>query len=161
MKTAVVQLGLADQWIWMDQTDCISDVLGQHDALVHPSYIEGLPNVVCEAMAAGRPVLASNVLEHPRLVQDRSTGLLFDPFDPSKIADAIAQLSRLTPAERERMGHRGRLRAEKTLSMSAFVTAYEALFQRLLDQPLKGRRISVAVNTEVPSTVDGSPMSGG
>jgi glycosyltransferase involved in cell wall biosynthesis len=99
----VSQLGLGDSWEWLgDRTD-IPDLLLSHDALVHPSLLEGLPNAVCEALACGRPVLASNAGDQPRLVQEGVTGFLFDPKDPVDIAMAIHRFSSLSPAKSHSM----------------------------------------------------------
>jgi len=49
----------------------------EHDAFVHPSFYEGMPNVVCEALAAGLPVLVSDVCDHPLLVEKGVQGFLF------------------------------------------------------------------------------------
>jgi glycosyltransferase involved in cell wall biosynthesis len=91
-----------------------------------------LPNVVCEALAAGRPVLVSNTLDHPRLVQDGRSGYLFDWRQPETLAEAIAKLSRLDTHELEAMGQAARTFAAANLSLVGFTDAYEGLFHRLL-----------------------------
>jgi glycosyltransferase involved in cell wall biosynthesis len=67
----------------------------RHDALIHPSLYEGLPNAVCEALAAGLPVLISNVCDHPLLVVEGERGFLFDPSDPLSIAMSIERAAAL------------------------------------------------------------------
>ena len=79
-------------WHWLGEKANIPSMLEDFHALVHPAFYEGLPNVVCESLAAGMPVLVSNVCDHPRLVADGERGFLFDPADPDAIAAAIKRL---------------------------------------------------------------------
>jgi glycosyltransferase involved in cell wall biosynthesis len=97
------------------------------DALVLPSLYEGLPNVVCEAMLAGCPVIASNVCDHPRLLGDGERGVLCDPHSPESIAEAIERFRTMSPAERAEMATRARQFAETHLGMDAMVERYEQL----------------------------------
>jgi len=77
-------------------------------ALVLPSFAEGLPIVVMEALAAGRPVLASAVAAMGDLVVSGQTGWLFPPADVAALADAMAACAE-TPANIcAAMGERGR-----------------------------------------------------
>ncbi|PMO67493.1 hypothetical protein BCT05_06870 [Vibrio breoganii] len=57
--------------------------------LIHPSFYEGLPNVVCEALACGLPILASDVCDHPILVDTSGAGYMFDPHSIDSIALAL------------------------------------------------------------------------
>ena len=62
------------------------------DALVHPSWREGRPTVIYEAMAAKTPVVASNVGGIPEMVVDGETGLLVPPHDPDELRAALETL---------------------------------------------------------------------
>lgn len=126
------QAGLTDWWTWLGERVDIPEQLANHDALIHPSYIEGLPNVVCEALACGRPVLASNVCDHPILIQDGVSGLLFDPTSPQDIAQAIFRFSRKDQSARDSMGVKAREYAEKILSVDRYTDDYECLFKSLI-----------------------------
>ncbi len=79
-------------WHWLGERNDIPALLAAHHALILGSYHEGLPNVVCEALATGRPVLASNVCDNPFLVESSVRGFLFDPSSPELLANAIEQL---------------------------------------------------------------------
>ena len=94
--------------------------------------MEGLPNVVCEALACARPVIVSDTLDHVNLVQDGISGLRFDPAQPADLAEKILKMMRLTPAERLEMGKSGRKFAEEHLSQALLVDHYEQLFLSLL-----------------------------
>lgn len=132
MDGKIAEYGLGQQWQWLDQRSDIVDQMHQHDLLVHPSYGEGLPNVVCEALACGRPVIVSDVLDHARIVQDRVSGYLFDIEQPEALAEKIYQFSTLSAPERRAMGQAGRKFAEENLSLNRFVNDYHRLFQSLM-----------------------------
>ena len=132
MEDEIGQLGLTEQWEWLDQRTDIIDLLHRHDVLVHPSYGEGLPNVVCEAMACGRPVIVSDALDHPRLVEDGKSGFLFDWREPEDLARKLEVFYALSIEERHRLGRRGRALAEEKLSLERYVTDYENILFRVV-----------------------------
>jgi glycosyltransferase involved in cell wall biosynthesis len=137
MERAIVENHLETQWNWMDQRLDIVDLLHQHDALVHPSYKEGLPNVVCEALACARPVIVSNTLEHPYLVQDGISGYLFDFRNPADLAEKICKFSKLSADERHEMGIAGRKFAVQNLSLEKMTKEYKTLFLAILNGNMK------------------------
>jgi glycosyltransferase involved in cell wall biosynthesis len=99
------------------------------DALVLPSLWEGLPNVVCEALASGVPVLASAVSDNPQLVPDGENGFNFSAESIEAIAEGILRFTALNHGEREAMGRRARAFAERELGLSAYVDKYERLLK--------------------------------
>jgi glycosyltransferase involved in cell wall biosynthesis len=123
---------LTDNWNWLGERTDIPQMLANHDALIHPSFFEGLPNVICEALACGRPVLASDVCDHVKLIQEGISGFLFDPHAPESIARAIASFYRTTPEQRLKMGAAARDFAEKNLSLDRYVDDYENLFMSIM-----------------------------
>lgn len=102
----------------------IRDAYCDADAVVLPSFFEGLPNTVCEAMACGRPILMSNVCDAGNLVHDGHNGLLFDPTSPDDIARAILRFAACGPAERAAMGERSRAMAERMFAPEPFAARY-------------------------------------
>jgi len=76
---------------WVSHED-VPNYLTDFKLLVLPSYTEGLPNVVLEAMACGTPVLATQVGAIPDVIRDGETGFLLDSNDSNHIADKIAEL---------------------------------------------------------------------
>lgn len=127
VKRLVIARGLENRWTWCGERRDIPGSLRACDALIAPSLWEGMPNVICEALASGVPVLASAVSDNGRLVPEAEHGLLFAPEDPGAIADVIERFARLAPMERAAMGRRGRAFAERVLGFSACVDSYECL----------------------------------
>jgi glycosyltransferase involved in cell wall biosynthesis len=130
-------------WRWLGLQSDVAGLLHEYDALIHPSLYEGLPNAVCEALATGLPVLASNVCDHPLLVAHGSRGYLFDPREPESIAAAIARLAELDGITWHNFGRNAREYAAANLSVEKMVDRYVALFQSLLQRPgCSGDRIN-------------------
>jgi glycosyltransferase involved in cell wall biosynthesis len=123
------------RWHWLGVQADVPGLLRRHHALIHPSLYEGLPNAVCEALATGVPVLASDVCDHPLLVADGERGFLFDPESTHGIAAAIAKFSALTDDERRVFSLNARAYAVANLSVEKMVSAYEHLLEQLVRVP--------------------------
>jgi glycosyltransferase involved in cell wall biosynthesis len=100
------------------------------DVFVLPSWIEGLPVTILEAMAASRPVAATAVGGVSELVLDGETGLLFDPRDVQALAQAVEQLLR-DPERARRMGTAGRRRVQLHFSHSKMIERTLQLYNTL------------------------------
>jgi glycosyltransferase involved in cell wall biosynthesis len=99
------------------------------DIFVLSSREEGIPNALLEAMAAGRPAVATAVGGTPEVLADGETGWLVPAEAPEALADALADaLAR--PAEAKRRGDNARRWAEDRLSIDAMVRAHEAFYLR-------------------------------
>lgn len=94
---------------WRDEAG-VRAALGAAHALVLPSFAEGLPMVVMEAMAAARPVLATSIAGIPELVVPGETGWLIPSGDVAALASAMADLAATPPGRLEQMGLAGRAR---------------------------------------------------
>ena len=132
MNEKIREYNLEEQWNWMGQRVDVIEQMHQHDVLIHPSYLEGLPNVVCEALASSLPVIVSNTLDHPLLIQDRESGFLFDHQSPDDLAAKIIEFKNLAPEQRKCMGESGRQFAVNNLSSERFIDAYKSLIDHVL-----------------------------
>lgn len=101
--------------------------IAQADILVLPSLMEGLPVVLIEAAALGKPVIASRVAGIPELVEDGRSGYLFAPSDWEALAEAIARML-AGRADWARMGQRGRARVEAGFRVEHAAAQMAALF---------------------------------
>jgi glycosyltransferase involved in cell wall biosynthesis len=103
------------------------------DLLVLPSLSEGLPNVVLEAMAHGRPVVGTRVGGVPEAIEDGVSGFLVPPADAHALAQATVTLLR-DAARRGSMGAAGRERVEHSFSVRAraerILSVYNEVHQR-------------------------------
>ncbi len=119
-----------DQWKWVPESKTIQLELRKFPCLIHGSIVEGLPNAICEALASGRPVIASNTLDHPRLVEHGKNGLLFDKESPESLAKAMFRFCQMSETEKQNMGDEAAEFANRELSPSVFAKRYEdMLFQ--------------------------------
>ena len=100
------------------------------DVCLHPSVDEAFGIVLLEAMAARKPVVATNVGGIPEIVEDGRTGLLVSPRDPSAIVDAVCALLGDEPL-RKRMGAAGRARVEREFTIRQTVRSYEKLWDEI------------------------------
>lgn len=101
------RLGITASVRFVGSTTDVADALAASDIFVLPSHTEALPTVVIEAMAAGLPVIATEVGGTPELIDAGVTGVLVPPHSPPRLADAAHRLL-VTPRQTEAMGIAGR-----------------------------------------------------
>jgi colanic acid/amylovoran biosynthesis glycosyltransferase len=120
---------------WLDETGVRME-LAQAQCIVLPSFAEGLPVVLMEAMVAARPVVSTWVAGIPELVQPGRNGWLVPPADHEALADAIVDLSMTAPETLARMGKSARARALTRHSIDTEAAKLALLFaQRPRTQP--------------------------
>ena len=84
-------LGIADHVLFLGYRDDIPDILSILDIVVLPSYAnEGVPQSILQAMAMGKPVVATYAGSIPEIVYDKETGILVEPKNASALAEGIA-----------------------------------------------------------------------
>ncbi|MCU0561200.1 MAG: glycosyltransferase family 4 protein [Desulfobacterales bacterium] len=113
--------------------DDIARIMPLFDVFVLPSLNEGMGRVLVEAMAAGRPIVASRAGGIPDLVRHGENGLLVPPGDEAALAAGIALLLR-DRGLAQRMGERGRRRCHE-FGLPAMIAGLEALYRGLLAPP--------------------------
>jgi starch synthase (maltosyl-transferring) len=122
--------GVADRVCFLGRRRDVPRLLARVDLVVHPSWSEGLPNAILEAMAARRAVVASAIPGCRELCEDGVTGLLVPPRDAAALTAAVA---RLLPDEatRRRLGEQGRCRVEERFGLGPALEALIRLYQQL------------------------------
>ena len=85
-------LHVEENVLFLGRREDLADVYAGIDVFVLPSLNEGMPLVLLEAMAAGRPVVATRVGEIPKIIKDGESGLLVEPGDEQGLRGAITQL---------------------------------------------------------------------
>lgn len=121
--------------------DTLPDLYRAADLFVLPAVhdskgnVDGLPNVILEAMASRLPVVASGISGIPLAVEDGRTGLLVPERDPGALLGALRRLLTDPVAARE-MGERGRRKAEAELTWDAVAARYREGYRMAFGPPL-------------------------
>jgi glycosyltransferase involved in cell wall biosynthesis len=111
LEALATRLGIAEatRFLGYRSQDEVAARLAETDLFVLPSFAEGVPVVLMEALAARVPVVATRVAGVGELVEDGASGLTVPPGDATALAEAIDRLL-ADPALRARMGEAGRAR---------------------------------------------------
>ena len=113
--------------------DDIPEILSIMDVFVLPSMVEGLPIVLLEAMAMGKPVVASRVGGIPEVINHGLTGILIEPANPSEIASSVVNLLK-NPAEAKRIGDAGRRKVGRKFIVDVMARKIEGVYDEILCQ---------------------------
>lgn len=130
-EALVKDLGVENQFRFLGEVSNIHRIYGDYDGCCLPSVREGCPNVICEAMASGLPVLVSDHGDMKRMAGSAG-GFCFQPDSPRSIADALIQFADLSQEEFKAMGVRNRKWAEEHLSPERFAAEYESIIKEVL-----------------------------
>jgi len=131
LKAKAAALGLAENILLLDVRDDVADILTACDIGLLCSHEEGFSNALLEGMAAGLPMIATDVGGNREALLHDETGLLVPPRDPKRLAEAIVRLAN-DPVLRARMGAAGRHRIEERFAFERCVEAYDELYRALL-----------------------------
>jgi glycosyltransferase involved in cell wall biosynthesis len=124
-------LGLARSCLFLGYQEDVAAWYAVCDAVVLTSASEGTPVTIIEALAAGRPVVATGVGGVPDVVDEGETGFLVDPGDTAALAERLATLAG-DPALGTRMGEEGRARVLERYAVERLVDDVDALYAELL-----------------------------
>ncbi len=126
-KEKIIFLELQNYISLKGETSNVRDEYRKHDIFCLPSIYEGFPNVLCEAMSCGLPIVCSNVCDNPNIVRDGVNGLLFNPQNTEEMAIALETMIIMGNSEKETMGTLNRERAVKLFSKEIFLKKYKSL----------------------------------
>lgn len=138
-------LSVREAFLFLNWRSDIAPIIGMFDLFALPSLNEGMGKVLVEAMAAGKPVVASNTGGIPDLIIDGDNGILVCPEDIDQLSEAIIKLLKDEKIRRE-MGGRGQIIA-KRYSIDSMVKKIDALYVELLDKTGRDNRM-LNLNTE-------------
>jgi glycosyltransferase involved in cell wall biosynthesis len=134
LEAECATLRIADHVHFLGQRDDRWSLYAAADVVVLPSIShEDMPIVILDAMAAGRPVVATRVAGIPEQVVDGVTGRLVPPGDAAALAEALAAILE-DPTGRAAMGKAARARYESRYTPQRFVDAYRKLYSSLLER---------------------------
>ena len=126
------RLGIARRVHFVGERHDVPALMSSFYAHVLPSYREGCPMVVLEAMARGTPNVASDIPSIREIIDHGRDGILFETGNHVALARALETLL-VDPAAARALGARGRKRIETAYRASDMTVQYERLFSRLVD----------------------------
>ena len=122
--------GLSETVHMLGYREDVPAILAASDVAVLPSYREGTPRVLTEAMASGLPVVATDIAGIPEQISDGENGFLIEPGDIDALVDRLEQLTS-DPALREEFGTAGRDRVER-FSVESMLADLEGVYRDVL-----------------------------
>lgn len=135
-ESKLKEYGLEQEVMLLGHRDDVPDLVSLMDVLVLPSYAEGIPRIVMEAAALGKPVVATGVRGTVEVVDDGQTGLLIPVRNAPALADAVHSLLR-DPERAAAMGRRAHQKAVKEFDERLYFYKTDAEYRRLLRDKLK------------------------
>lgn len=131
LKEITEEYGLSDRIIFTGHRKDIPSILREIDIMVMPTFTEGFSRVILEAMATGKPVIATDVGGTPEAVIDGVTGYIVPTRDSLALTNRINELVN-DGKKREEMGRAGRTRVEEKFSMKDCIKKVEGIYSGLL-----------------------------
>ncbi|MHA1572807.1 MAG: glycosyltransferase, partial [Alphaproteobacteria bacterium] len=125
------RLGVDSRTRFMGARKDVAGCLRAMDIFVLPSYREGLPLSLLEAMATRLPVIATRVADNEKIVTHGVDGILVGPGSADELAGALGNLVADTELRR-RLGARARERIARNFSMQAYIHAHERIYMELV-----------------------------
>lgn len=140
LESLIERLGASDRVEMLGAVgqDVIRAQYARAHAFCLPSFAEGVPVVLMEAMALERPVVSTPVAGVPELVEDGVHGLLVPPGDRSALLHALRRLAE-DPAERARMGRAGRAKVVAEYDVRRSAESLNEIFTAIIDEKASGR----------------------
>lgn len=134
INAMIEKLNMKHRFVLRDYVEDTPAMINELDIVVMSSIKEGCPNVILEAMATGKPVVASDAGCVTELICPRATdaaGIVFPVNDARALSDGILQLHR-DPGLRNSMGKNGRTRAETLFSIDKYVDGHGKLYRSII-----------------------------
>lgn len=108
----------------------ILPIYQSNDIFCLPSLYEGYPNVLCEAMSCGMPILCSRICDNPLIVEESKNGFMFDPQNIQDISSTIINILNLSTQTLDKMGDYSRKLSIEKFSSDIFIKKYLQLIEK-------------------------------
>lgn len=131
VRSSADTAGLSSHIRFMGRREDAVSFLAAADAVVNPADFEGLPLAILEALALGKPVVATAVGGVPGVIVDRETGLLVPPRDPAALAKGVIEA--LESPDASRWGHAGSELVKAQYGIARMIHDYEQVYEELID----------------------------
>lgn len=129
VRTMIKMLQIEDMITFYPATKNILPHYQSCDIFCLPSIYEGYPNVVCEAMSCGKPIVCSRVCDNANIVQHGINGLLFDPYNVNDMVEKIIEMIAKSKEMLISYGNASHEIALKLFSKDTFVNKYISLIE--------------------------------
>lgn len=133
IKNEITNLDIEDMITFHEPEKNVQILYQNADFFCLPSLYEGFPNVICEAMSSGLPIVCSNVCDNPDIVKPNVNGWLFSPSNPNDIADTLIAALEISDQEKERIKTANRTKILHMCSPEVFAKNMEALIHQILN----------------------------
>jgi len=131
LETLVAEKNLERNVIFTGERDDIPRILTIADIFLLPSLTEALPTVLAEAMAAGLPVIATDVGGIPEMIIDNRNGTIVSPGNPGQLASASIDLL-MNTAKADKMGQAGKEIVHEKFNIALQVSELEDLYREVI-----------------------------
>lgn len=133
LQRMVRRLKIEDNVVFLGLQEQVTGIISICDLIVLPSLFESRPLIIMEAMALGKPIVATRVGGISELVEDEKTGLLVPPRNSEKLAEAILRLLKNKELSLE-MGGRGQVKVQELFSLKNMVKETEKTYLELVKE---------------------------
>lgn len=130
LQEYVKRMQLSENVVFLGYQDSVTDFIRLFDVAILSSKYEGCSNFILEAMACGKPVVATDAGGTSELVIDGATGFLVDKEDPQALATAVLKLLK-DERLRAKLGIAGRQRVEQEFRVERMIKRTEEIYERL------------------------------
>ena len=131
LEAVVAEQSLSQEVVFLGYREDIPTLLKSADLYAIPSLREGLPRSLVEAMAVGKPVLASKINGHKEVVTDLEHGVLVDPWDVVDIAAGLKYLISMDEKALKSLGEAAQEQALTNFNRDVMMAKYLRLFTGL------------------------------
>ena len=129
-KKKIDELNISDYFELNDISENVNTIYQSGDAILLASKFEGFPNVVCEALANGRIILASSVSDLPLLIKTPDNGYIFNTDNSETIKSAIKWLINLSDEEKKNIGYNNVNLATELFDQNKIIQQYINLIKQ-------------------------------
>lgn len=130
LRALAITKNITDKVFFLGKRDDVEEILPLFDVYVLPSRSEGTSIALLEAMASGRPIIATNVGGTPDIIESNKTGIIIPPEDPYSLSNAIIKLLKNSSLAKG-LSERAQLVVEKEFSIDSMLTNYMSLYEEI------------------------------
>ena len=124
LVSMVTQLNLQSKIKFCDVRTDMLEIYNLSDIIVLPSLWEGLPNVILEAMACAKPVVASDIADNKNIIEHGVSGYIFDSDNSFHLAEMLEKCLVLESFQLQDMGQKGKRWIDKNCTVDSFISNY-------------------------------------